>query len=50
MAYMCRLGYGECDACGYCTEGTDDWDEDENEAFRDDYEYRPEDDWEDENV
>ena len=39
MAYMCRLGYGECDGCGYCTEGIDDWDEDDNEAFRgEDYE------------
>ena len=24
MAYMCRLGFGECDACGAC------WDEDED--------------------
>ena len=39
MAYMCRLGHGECDCCGAC------WDEDENEAFEDE-EYRPEDDWE----
>lgn len=31
MAYMCIKGFGECDACGYCC---DDWDEDENEAFR----------------
>lgn len=41
MAYMCRLGYGECDCCGAC------WDEDENEAF--DEEYYPEDE-EDEDV
>lgn len=19
MAYMCRYGYGECDACGHCS-------------------------------
>ena len=43
MAFMCELGHGECDGCGACR----DWDEDENEAFRDD-EYRPEDDWEEE--
>ena len=47
MAYMCIKGFGECDACGYCE---DTWDEDENEAFRDEDEYRPEDDWEEENV
>ena len=39
MAYMCRY-YGECDCCGAC------WDEDDNEAFDDEEEYRPEDDWE----
>ena len=28
MAYMCRLGFGECDACGCCC--TED-EEEENE-------------------
>ena len=42
MAYPCIKGFGECDACGAC------WDEDDNEAYREEEEYRPEDDGEDE--
>lgn len=43
MAYMCKLGFGECDACGYCS----DWDEDDNEVFHDDEDEENEEDEED---
>jgi hypothetical protein len=34
MAYMCKLGFGECDACGYCCaedEEEEEYEEDEEE-------------------
>ena len=39
MAYMCKLGYGECDACGYCYvwDEDDNEDEEENEEDEEDY-------------
>ena len=46
MAYMCRRSNRECDACGYCTS---DWDENDNEDFRDD-DYEEDDDEEEEDV
>ena len=46
MAYMCRLGIGECDCCGYCGEFFVD--DEEYEEDEDEEEYRPEDDWENE--
>ena len=39
MAYMCKLGYCECDGCGACKE---------EDVIEYEEEYRPEDDWEDE--
>lgn len=30
MAYMCRLGYGECDACGCCSSWDEDVDHEDN--------------------
>ncbi len=31
MAYMCTRGYGECDACGFCTENDEENNIEDNE-------------------